>query len=47
MVVFDCWVCEREDGTIEVAPFPQSAHVEAKRRIQDAKVEATSAENAS
>lgn len=38
MVVYDCSVTVRADGTVEAAPVPESARVVAKRRVQNAPV---------
>lgn len=47
MVVYECKVTKRADGTVEVEPIIESAHVEAKRRIADATALTDSAESVS
>jgi hypothetical protein len=47
MLVYECRVTRRDDGTVEAEPIPESARVEARRRVRDAEVEASSSEAAS
>lgn len=38
MLVYECRVTERADGTIEAEPLIESGKVKAKRRVKDAPV---------